>query len=89
MINPELQLNKAPFLDIHLILCHQKFTISLTTLILMFPCLDGDVPRRTSLYRVYISQIIRFARVCSHVKNFNARNKMFNSQTSPTVLPVS
>ena len=33
MINPELQLNKAPFqFDIHLILFHQKFTISLTTL---------------------------------------------------------
>ena len=27
-----------------------------------FPSLDGDVPRSTS-YRVYISQLIRFARV--------------------------
>ena len=24
---------------------------------------------------VYISQVIRFARVCSHVEDFNARNK--------------
>ena len=36
--------------------------------------LDGDVPRPTS-YGVYISQLIRFARVCSHVTDLNARNK--------------
>ena len=40
-----------------------------------FPFLDGDVPRSTS-YGVYISQLIRFARVCSHVTDF-ARNKSF------------
>ena len=34
----------------------------------------GDVPRRPS-YDVYISQLIRFARVCSHVNNCNIRNK--------------
>ena len=32
--------------------------------IVNFPFLDGDVPRRPS-YGVYISQLIRFARVCS------------------------
>ena len=42
--------------------------------IVNFPCLDGDVPRRAS-YGVYISQLIRFARVCNHVVDFNARNK--------------
>ena len=36
--------------------------------------MDGDVPRSTS-YGVYISQLIRFARVSSHVADFNARNK--------------
>ena len=36
--------------------------------------MDGDVPRRAS-YSVYISQLIRFARVCNHVTDFNARNK--------------
>ena len=36
--------------------------------------MDGDVPRRAS-YGVYISQLIRFARVCDHVADFNARNK--------------
>ena len=39
-----------------------------------FPFLDGDVPRRPS-YGVYISQLIRFARVFSHVDDFNTRNK--------------
>ena len=42
--------------------------------IVNFPFLDGDVPRRPS-YGVYISQLIRFARVCSHVHDFNTRNK--------------
>ena len=27
------------------------------------------------VYGVYISQLIRFARVCNHVADFNARNK--------------
>ena len=38
-----------------------------------FPFLDGDVPRSPS-YGVYISQLIRFARVCSNVDDFNNRN---------------
>ena len=42
--------------------------------ILKFPFLDGDVPRRPC-NGVYISQLIRFARVCSHVEDFNARIK--------------
>ena len=40
-----------------------------------FPFLDGDVPRSTS-YGIYISQLIRFARVSSHVDNFNTHNKV-------------
>ena len=43
--------------------------------IVNFPFLDGDVPRSTS-YGVYFSQLIRFARVSSHVADFNARNKI-------------
>ena len=39
-----------------------------------FSFLDGNVPRRPS-YGVFISQLIRFARMCSHVEDFNARNK--------------
>ena len=41
--------------------------------IVIFPFLDGDVPRYPS-YGVYISQLIRFARVCSNVDDFNNRN---------------
>ena len=42
-----------------------------------FPFLDGDVPLSPS-YGVYISQLIGFARVCSHVDDFNNRNKFFD-----------
>ena len=40
---------------------------------------DGDVPRRPS-YGVYISQLIRFARVCSHVEDFNTRNNFLTAK---------
>ena len=33
-----------------------------------------------SLIGVYISQFIRFARVSSHVSDFNARNKLFTAK---------
>ena len=41
--------------------------------IVNFPFLIGDVPRSSSL-GVYISQLIRFARVCSNVDDFNKIN---------------
>ena len=41
--------------------------------IVNFPFLDGDFPRSPS-YGVYVSQLIRFARVCSYVDDFNNRN---------------
>ena len=41
--------------------------------IVNFPFLDGDVPHSPS-YGVYISQLIRFARVCSNVDDFHNRN---------------
>ena len=41
--------------------------------------MDGDVPRSTS-YGVYISQLFRFARVSSHVVDFNARNKSLTAK---------
>ena len=44
-----------------------------------FPFLDGDVPRSTS-YGVYISQLIRFARVSSQVGDFNTRNKVLTAK---------
>ena len=54
-----------------------KFMIKAMTV--NFPFLDGDVPRRAS-YGVYISQLFRFARVCNHVADFNARNKCLTAK---------
>ena len=73
---PELQLNKAntsdteaPFLDLHLSISNVFVSSKIYDNrddfdfdIVNFPFLDGDVPRSTS-YGVYISQLIRFARV--------------------------
>ena len=47
--------------------------------IVNFPFLDGDVPRSAS-YGVYISQLIRFARVSSHVDDFKTRNKVLTAK---------
>ena len=44
-----------------------------------FPFLYGDVPRSIS-YGVYISQLIRFARVSCHVDDFNTRNKVLTAK---------
>ena len=47
--------------------------------IVNFPFLDGDVPRSTS-YGVYISHLIHFARVSSHIDDFNTRNKVLTAK---------
>ena len=47
--------------------------------IVNFPFQDGDVPRLAP-YGVYISQLIRFARVSSHVDDFNTRNKVLTAK---------
>ena len=76
----ELQLNKANvsgtealYLNLHLSISDgfvkTKFYDKRDDIdfdIVNFPFLDGDVPRSTS-YGIYISQLIRFARVSSHV----------------------
>ena len=85
----ELQLNKAnvseteaSFWDLHLSVSdgfvktkifdkRDDFDIDIVN----FPFLNGDVPRSTSC-SVYISQLIRSARVSSHVDDFNTRNKV-------------
>ena len=83
----ELQLNKAnssdneaPFLDLNLSITNGIVSSKIYDKqddfnfeIVNFPFLDGDVPRSPS-YGVYISQLIRFARVCSNVHDFNNRN---------------
>ena len=90
---PELQLNKtntsdteAPFLDLRLSVSNGFVSPKIYDKrddfdfdIVNFPFLDGDVPRSTS-YGVYISQLIRFARVSSHVADFNARNKSLTAK---------
>ena len=81
---PELQLNKAntsdteaPFLDLNFSISNgfvssknydkrDDFDFDIVNI----PFLDGDDSRSTS-YGVYISQLIRFARVSSHVADFN------------------
>ena len=90
---PELHLNKAytsdteaPFLDLHLSISNGFVSSKIYDKrddfdfdIVNFPFLDGDVPRSTS-YGVYISQLIRFARVSSQVADFNARNKSLTAK---------
>ena len=44
-----------------------------------FPFLDRDIPCATS-YGVYLSQLIRFARVSSHVADFKTRNQILTTQ---------
>ena len=47
--------------------------------IVNFAFLDGDVPRSTSC-GVSISQLIRFARLSSHVDDLNPRNKVLTAK---------
>ena len=90
---PKLQLNEAnsseteaPFLDLRLSILDGFISCKIYDKrdnfdfeIVKFSCLDGDVPRR-AFYDVYISQLIRFARVSSHVSDFNARNKLLTAK---------
>ena len=46
---------------------------------LEWPVIDGEVPRSAS-YCVYTSQLIGFARVSSHVDDFNTRNKVLKAK---------
>ena len=77
---------EAPFLDQHLSISNGFVSSKIYDKrddfdfdIVNFPFLDGHVPRRPS-YGVYISQLIRFARVCSHVEDFNACNKCLTAK---------
>ena len=47
--------------------------------IVNFPWLSGDVPRLPS-YGVYISQLVRFARCCTSVSDFNSKNLQLTSK---------
>ena len=88
----ELQLNKttvsdtkASFLDLHLSISDGFVKTKIFDKgddfdfdIVNCPFLDGDIPCSTSC-GVYISQLIRFARVSSHVDDFNTRNKVLTA----------
>ena len=83
----ELQLNKAnssdteaPLLDLNLSITNVIVSpkiynkqVDFYFEIVNFPFLGRNVPRSPS-YDLYISQLIRFARVCSNIDDFNNRN---------------
>ena len=83
----ELTLNKAntnnqkcSFLDLNISIDNEKLHTKIydkrddfSFPIVNYPFLDGDVPLAPS-YGVYISQLVRFARVCNCVLDFNERN---------------
>ena len=88
----KLQLNKsnvsdaeASFLDLHVSISNGFVKTKIYDkrdfdfYVVNFPFLDGDVLRSAS-YGVYISQLIRFARVSSHVDDFNTRNKVLTAK---------
>ena len=88
LIKANLSDTEAAYLDLHLSISDGfvKTTIydkrddfDFDIIIVNFPFLDGDVPRWTS-YGVYISQLIRFARVSSHVDDFNTNNKVLTAK---------
>ena len=86
MIKPVLTVWSNAFLDLHLTISdgfvsskiydkHVDFDFDIVN----FPFLDGNIPRATS-YGVYIPQLIRFARVSSHVADFNTRNQILTAK---------
>ena len=93
IVLPELQLNRAnssdteaAFLDLHLSIVDGFVSCKIYDKrddfdfeVVNFPFLDGDVPRAAS-YDVYISQLIRFARVSKYVTDFNTRNKLLTAK---------
>ena len=78
---PPTKQTEAPYLDLHLSISNGFVSSKIYDKRddFDFPFLDGDVPRSTS-YGVYIFQLIRFARVSSHVVDFNARNKSLTAK---------
>ena len=82
---------EAAFIDLHLSVSNDIVSTKIDDKrddfdfeIVNFPILDGDVPLSTSygvyISGVYISQLIRFARVSSHVADFNTRNKFLTQK---------
>ena len=81
---------EAPFLDLNLRISNGTVSTKIYDKrddfdfdIVNFPFLDGDVPPRTSygvyIY-IYISQLIRFARASSNLRDFKYRNKALTAK---------
>ena len=99
----ELQLNKAnasdteaAFLDLNLSIHNDIVSTKMYNKsgdfnfdIVNFPFLDGDVPQRTLLWCICISQLIRFARASSHVIDFNTRNKFLTHYENTPMQPTA
>ena len=91
----ELQLNKAntsdketSFLDLNIKVIGSDVHTSVYDKsddfgfpIVNFPWLNGDVPRLPS-YGVYICQLVRFARCCTSVSDFNSKSLQLTDITS-------
>ena len=82
----ELQLNKAntsdketSFLDLNIKVIGNLTIDDFGFPIVNFPWLSGDVPRLPS-YGIYISQLVRFARCCTSVFDFNSKNLQITSK---------
>ena len=78
--------NKTSFLDLHIKVIGSDVHTSVYDKrddfgfpIVNFPWLSGDVPRLPS-YGVYISQLVRFARCCTRVSDFNSKNLQLTSK---------
>jgi len=85
----------CPFLDLDIKLCngHLKTKIydkrdDFNFPIVNYPNLDGDVPLAAS-YGVYISQLVRFARVYNNVNDFNERNLFITEKTTSPGFSIS
>ena len=86
LIKANISDDSAAFLDLDISINNGKISTKIYDKrddfdfnIVNYPHLDGDVPRATS-YGVYISQLIRFARACSSIDDFNNRNRIITEK---------
>jgi len=76
--------DKATFLDLDVQINNLHCTLKIYDKrddfdfnIVIFPQLDGDVPSSPS-YGIYLSQLIRFARLCNRVDDFHEQNSIMS-----------
>ena len=74
--------SQAPFLDLHVTISDGFVSFKINDKvnlgdfdIVNFPFIHWDI-RRALFYGVHRSRLIRFARVSSHVADFNTRNRI-------------